>query len=539
MRRFLHHYGDVVTGVLSGFDRMRFRGTLRLLANARGLESFMVHHGVRLTEFQPFAARLQRQVRTLATAVAQDTGRPFQYLASPAIDKEAVARELAARDGISEGLIAVLACVESCRSFVLRSDKARGRLVLEAAPRKCEHYYFYELHPRFGFLHVRLQSWLPLNVWVCLNGREFLTRQLTAAGIAFTRQGNCLTQVAELAAAQRFLQAQVQLNWGRELPQVAAMATALAATLQPGYPLQYYWSLEESEWATDVLFREPADLARCYPEWIRHGVEVLGCTDVLRYLGKRVNQDGSVPARFSGEVVTDLRPTEVAAARRAAALARPSRRGAEPVRLKHRVNRNWVKMYDKAPAVLRVETVIHDPRDLRVYRRQEGEPADAPKHWRRLRKGVVDVPRRAAVSQQANARYLDALAAVADRESLGTRAAPVCAPVEWRGRRVRALNPLAPRDAAVLAAVSRGEGVLTGWRNRDVRACLFAPPADGAERRRQSAEVTRWIRLLRAHALVKPVRRTHRYHLTVDGRVTVSALLAARAADTRRLSAAA
>lgn len=531
MHRFLQQHAADVTGVLSGFDRLRFRGTLRLIANARGLMSLMAHLGVRVKEFKPFALGISARVRDAVEAVAAAAGRPLTYLKGWTEDKEQLARTLAARDGVATGLIGVWGCVERCQSFDLRSDKARGLLLVEPAMRKCQHYYLYYVHERFGFMHVRLQTWLPLNIWVCLNGREWLARDLTAVGIPFTRQGNCLRAVEDLARAQALLDAQVTHHWERELTTVLETIIPPHLALGTAFPLHYYWSLEESEWASDVLFRSSRALRALYPRLIRHGITALGCTEVMRYLGKHVNPDGSAHGRFTGEVLTDLRPAHI---------SRPGlpapRRGTEAVRLKHRVNRNWVKLYDKAPDVLRAETVLNDARDLKVRRRREGEGPDAPKRWAPLRKGVVDVPRRAEICQHANDRYLDALAAVEDTTLLGELTTPLSRPVRWKGRAARGLNPLSGPDAALLAAVNRGEFALTGLRNRDLRACLFGPaPRDPAARRRQSAQITRRIRLLRAHGLLKKISGTHRYQVTAKGRITITAVLTARQADTRRL----
>ena len=530
MQLFLQRHAADVTGVLSGFDRLRFRGTFRLIANARGLMSLMAHLGVLAKDFKQFALGVSAHVRAAVADVAAAAGRPVLYLPSSGTDKEQVARALAARDHVRHGLIGVWGCVERCRSFDLRSDKARGWLVVEPAPRKCQHYYLYYLHERFGFLHVRVQSWLPLNVWVCLNGREWLARELAAAGSPFRRRDNCI-QPADLAGAQRRLDAQVRCDWAAELTALVRplrlphlIAESVGAR---EFPLHSYWSLEESEWASDVVFRTPSALRALYPRLIHHGVEALSCAEVMRYLGKRPNRDGSIPLRCADDVVTDLRPA-----------AAPVRR-AEAVRLKHRVNGNWVKMYDKADTVLRVETVINDARDLRVYRHKEGEahPDTTPRQWRALRKGVADVGRRAELSQQANARYLDALAAVDDATPVGRLVAPVCRRVRWKGRPARGLNPWAGEDAALLRAINRGEFAVTGFRNRDLRECLFGGGAatDPAARRRQSGQVTRRIRLLRAHGLVKKVSGTHRYQVSAKGRVIIAALLTAQAANTRRL----
>ncbi|HEY1935932.1 MAG TPA: hypothetical protein VGG99_28330 [Acetobacteraceae bacterium] len=145
--------------------------------------------------------------------------------------------------------------------------------------------------------------------------------------------------------------------------------------------------------------------------------------------------------------------------------------------------------------------------------------------------------RRAAVSQAANDRYLQALASVEDTTSLGELAARLCRPVRYQGRRVRALNPHAPDDAALLEAISRGEFTLNGLRNRDIRTLLFPKPARSqAEQKRQAAVISRKLHLLRAHRLIHKVSRTHRYQLTRAGRIAVTALIAARNACTTELT---
>ena len=240
----------------------------------------------------------------------------------------------------------------------------------------------------------------------------------------------------------------------------------------------------------------------------------------MRFLGRAgIRQDGQPDGHFKGEVVSDLKH-------------RP-----EGMRIKHRLNRNWIKMYDKQGSVLRVETVINDPRDMRVYRTKEGDPS-GEKCWQPLRKGVADIHRRAEISQAANTRYVEALASVDESRSLAELTQAVCQPVTWQGKRARALNPLAAEDARLLEAVNRGEFAINGFRNRDLRGLLFPKrTTEETEQRRQSAAVTRKLRLLRAHGLIHKVPKTHRYQLSPHGRQVINALLTARQSSIANLAA--
>jgi hypothetical protein len=282
--------------------------------------------------------------------------------------------------------------------------------------------------------------------------------------------------------------------------------------------LSYYWSVSESEYATDVMFRTPAALARLYPALIRQGIQHFGSADVLRFLGHKTQANGRVHGNHQGEVLSTLKH-------------RP-----EGLRLKHQANGNSIKLYDKQGSVLRVETTLNRPHQFRVYRASERDP-EGKKRWQVLRKGVGDLHRRAQICEAANGRYLEALASVRAGQSAGAVAQRVCHPIFRDGRRYRGLNPWAEPDATLLAVLQRGEWTVNGFRNRDVRAALYPGPADATEQRRRCGRVTRALARLRAHGLIRKVSGTHRYHVTASGRAIITALLAARQADVEKLIA--
>ena len=518
MQSFIQRHAGKIIGVLSGFDRVRLRGTLRWLANTRGMLSYLYAAKVLLKRFKEYAVDVTDQIRGASQEVAAAAGRPVQYLPSTAINKEETARKIAQRDGIRQGLICVLTCTEPCFSYRVGRNREKRELELRGERLKCLHHYFYFLDAELGFMHFRLQTWFPFTIHICLNGREWLARQMDAAGLAYVQRDNCFVQLANVAQAQALLDQQLRRNWNSFLNRLVAQVHPTHRQLFRDLPTSYYWSIEESEWATDVMFRSPQDLALLYPPLIRHGMATLGSADVMRFLGRKLPKHGGVNGHFSGEVVSDLK-------------TRP-----EGMRLKHRLNFNSIKMYDKQGSVLRVETTLNQARDLKVYRRKEGDP-HGPKAWLRLRKGVADVRRRAEVSQAANQRYLKALAAVEPGQPLGKLTSDLCQPVLWQGRRVRALNPFSADDARLLAAVTRGEFTLNGFRNRDLRALLYPTGAATKEEvRRQSAAISRRLRLLRAHGLIAKVTKTHRYTLTDKGRTAITALVAAQHADAAKLT---
>lgn len=529
MNTFVQRHASAVIGMLSGFDRLLFRGTLRRLATAAGMSSFLSYAGVLLKDFGDYSMELTNQVKEQSLAVAEAAGRPVKYLPDPSVRKEDLARQIATRDRIEQGLVCVFTAVESCRSFEIHRNRSSKRLELRSQNRRCLHVYHYMIHPQLGFLHARLQTWLPFTLGICINGREWLSRQMDREGLGYVRRDNCFVDLADADRAQALMDRQLRTDWKTTLDGIAALVhPAHARLFGPGsdYPIEPYWSAQQSEWASDVMFKSPGQLAGLYPRLIRQGMETMGSRDVLRFLGKRVPAGRNAHPLFIGQVVSDLKD-------------RP-----EGMRVKHAVNGNSVKMYDKQGSVLRVETTINQPDEFKVFRGTEAEPAK--KQWRELRKGVADLHRRAQVSQASNTRYLETMATVTAATTLGQVLTPLCRARRKNGVRARALRPFESADMTLLEVVGRGQFAINGFRNRDVREALFGPDTAGDDqnhrnnqnvtiRRRRSGQVTRQLRLLRAHGLIRKVPRTHRYLLSDKGRMLVTLLAASKDADATQL----
>jgi hypothetical protein len=519
MKSFVSRFGAWICLVLSGFDRLRFRGDSRLLNNVRGVDSYLYRQRIRYTDFPDHCQDLTKRLRAQTEQQTRQQGVPLKPLNSPEIDKEAVALQLAATHPCPAGRLAVLSCVELCWTYRLRKN-AIGWVKPVKERAKCVHYYHYFQHAQFGLCYVRVQSWFPFTVRVGLNGRHWLCQQLQQRGVSFQRRDNLLVEVGDAGLAQQLLNDQAHADWPALLRDLVQPVQPLWDELHQTMHTPYYWTTEQSEWATDVVFHTAADLARWYPRWLRHGIETLRCQDVLRYLGKKVSAHGD--GNCSGEVKIDLR------------------RRPEGTRLKFWYNSNSIKIYDKQHVALRIETTINQPHGFKVYRTKEREDPKAPKSWQVMRKGVADMDRRAEVAQAANNRLAESLATVVERQSLGELLQPLGQPVLQEGRRrARPLNPLTGADGALLRLLGQGEFLVNGFRNADLRQALYGNPPDNDQRRRQSAAVTRRLALLRAHGVVVRVAKTHRYHLSAGGRRIVTALAAAYASDVNRLTEAA
>ena len=515
---FTQKHSASVLGVLRGFDRLRLRGTLRQLYCPRVMEAYLSACHILIKDFAQLVERTTLAVKEKAKELAQKSCRPFVFVPSSQTSKEDLVRKIAAKDQITNGLIAILNSVEPCQSFRVVGNRQTKQIELKVQTRKCSHLYFYFEHPTFGFMHLRLQTWFPFQVDVCLNGRHWLAKQLDEAGIAYQKKENTFLRVGDLSRAQALLDQQLQTDWPQELGKLLKEVHPLQRAICRPLNLKYYWSASQTEYATDVLFKNPESLARLYPSLVHHAMSSFSSPDVMRFLGKYVpSTTGKVWGQFKGEIISD------------------TKRRLEGVRVKHSVNGNSIKFYDKQGSVLRVETTIVRPEDFKTYRKPEGEPKQT-KRWLPLRRGVADLKRRAEISRRSNHRYLEALGSTKGTVPLFQWVQKSCRPITKGGRRYRALNPWAPEDGRLLELVNQGEFAINGFRNRDIRGAYFKSRGDEKELKRRMGWIGRRLCLLRAHGFIQKVSGTHRYVVTDKGRTTITALLAAKKADVDQLT---
>lgn len=513
MRNFIARHAEKITGVLSGFDRILFRGHLSSLCHVEGVKNMLfTRQGVLLKEAGAFFRMVTLLMRQAAADVARRLNRPSQYLESSSVSKEDLARRYLESHPTKAGLICQLSAQENSWTWEVHRSREKRMLELHRRSTKCVHIYSYFIDPDFGPMHVRLQTWIPYTIQVCMNGREWLARQLEREGIGFEKLDNYFAAIDDVDAAQNIMSRMAHLRWTKILDNFALVANPMLAEIFKAAHGSYYWAQHQSEWATDVMFRRPEDLAELYPRLVRHAISSMGSEDTMRFLGKKLSPI------YKGEVITTFR------------------KRAEGICVRHRARSNSEKMYDKFGRGLRVENTTNQPGEHKIRRRAHGDLKSAKK-LRPMRKGLADLPARAALGQACNARYLDALAAADLDQTVADVVNDVLVPA-WHGnRRTRALQPWSHPDIDVLRAIGRGEFIANGFRSKDLLPLIYTPPAaDQQERRKQLNRLSRLLRIFRAHGLLRKVEGTHRHHVTEKGRAIIAAVILTSEASVAKLA---
>lgn len=108
-------------------------------------------------------------------------------------------------------------------------------------------------------------------------------------------------RIEDIAAAQVLLHEQLKTDWAKLLSGLAlGSCPALSQVLRPLEP-EYYWSADETEWATDIMFKSVATLEELCPSFVHHAMRVCNSPSVMRYWGRR-SLAGSVPERLSATI---------------------------------------------------------------------------------------------------------------------------------------------------------------------------------------------------------------------------------------------
>jgi hypothetical protein len=501
MNRFVERFTSSIVSVLGCHDRVIFHGHLPF-GGDHHLNDFVDRVlKIKRKAFLPFVKPLSQSLVDHAKALALKADAPYQHFESKP-DKEKLIHKLLLEKPRAAGLVAVLCCKEHCRTVKLLHGKQRPRLSFKRQPQRVLYYYF--LDDDFGLMHVRVQTMFPFTCQIYVNGHEWLARQMLKRRLPFVQADNAFLQIDDYDQAQAIADTFSKLDWVKILDRFVNPVNPLLKQSWLGQR-SYQWVIDQAEFSTDVLFLSKAALAKIYPQLLEHALTNFSAEDVLRFLGRKLDP------RFQGEVLTDLK-----------------KRRHPGARIKHRMKNNWLKMYDKFGQILRLETVINQPREFKVRRMCERH-GKRQMLWCPMNKGVANFYHYHAVARQSNERYLEALATVVTPCASVKELEKLHKPARFGNRRRRALNVLSDADQRLFLAVMRGDHCINGFRNTDVASVLFPTPAKTAkDRRRRSTQVSRKLQLLRAHGLIAPIRSSYRYRITRQGNLLMNAVVSVR-----------
>jgi hypothetical protein len=487
MSNLIERHQRDIRGVLSCLDRVVIQGTIPSICHPKAMATTLDSRGIRLFDYTQFVQPFRDAIRAHAEKVAAEEGVTVEYIRKmKTFRKEDRIQQILAERGDHPGLVHIFSAMEPCSSYEPWHDKATGNTFLRRDTGKCLHYYFYFIDEVLGLCFLAVPTWCPFRALFYFNGHNWLATKLRKANVSFELRDNAFAEVADWQKAQ-------ELSDGLMVTELHARMDAAVERYCPVLePLgHYHWSIMQAEYATDIVFHSAATLAPLYDHLLRTAILAVKVSDVATFLGR-----------------SPKRPTE----REAGSDFSIRHHGLriEGRRVRHYLGPASIKMYDKHGFILRVETTTNDVTFFRHHRMVEQLDGQRVMKLAALKKSIYSLcPDLASISRAANHRYIDFLSTI-DDPTPGIKAlSKISESVEERDHRYRGFNFFDDDDQTLFETLCRGEFFIHGFRNRSLREHL---------KRFRSSQISRLLKRLRLHGIIKKVGKTYKYYLTELGR---------------------
>lgn len=489
---FIERHSDKIKGVTSCFDRIVLTGTIPGICYAEGMTQFLTFNGIRIFDYPQWAMPLREQIRQNAETIAEQNSLTIEFIRSKKdFRKEQRIQEIIAQRGCHPGLVHIFSAMEPCTSYEPWHDKNTHKTFLRYDSGKCLHYYFYFIDAELGLCYLRVPTWAPFRLQFYFNGHNKLAAQLDKKGIDAAMLDNCFVSIEDFDKAQTLADDINVKRIHRILDRYARLYCPVIDLFQDGY----HWSIMQAEYATDIVFKRQSDLKPIYDELVRTAVHAVKADNIATFLGR------SLHGGYQDEVGNDFN-TRI-----------------QGTRIKHHMGPVAIKMYDKHGLVLRIETTVNDVTFFKHHRRVEHRDGTSELKLAPLQKNIYSLNVLAELLCAANRRYIDFISAIDDPGSAPKDIEKIAKPVSDNGRSYRGFNLFDGDDLDLFEAVVRGEFNISGLSNRRIRKYLAG---------KTSYQISRMLKRLHTHGLIKKIGQTYKYYLTKFGRRIITTALKTR-----------
>ena len=375
--------------------------------------------------------------------------------------------------------------MEACPAYKPWHDKNTHKTFLRSIPGKCLHYYFYFIDEEVGLCYLRVPTWCPFRLQFYCNGHAWLENKLIANGIDYAMADNAFIRIDDFDSAQ-FLSDQLKPD---DLHRILDRYAKMCCPVQDEFQQQYHWSLMQTEYATDLVFRSDTVLQPLFEDISRQAVIAVKAEQVSAFLGKKITPQ--LAQELGSRLSTRIEGTCI----------------------KHLMGSASVKVYDKFKRVLHIETTTNDVSFFKHHRKVEHRNGTSTRKLAPLKKSIYSIIDLREILLGCNSRYLEFLASLNDYSN-GRRALQQLTKTKLNhGARVRGFNFFDENEQDLLRAIQRPEFNIHGLRRADLKKHL---PVVSNEK------LSRYLKRLRILGMIKRVAKTYRYYLTRIGRLAIA-----------------
>ncbi|MHC4708028.1 MAG: MarR family transcriptional regulator [Planctomycetota bacterium] len=446
------------------------------------MTSFLYRHGIRIFDYKELTQPLRDIIRVNAQAIAKENGLEIEFIRkSKKFRKEKHIKKILRHRGTHPGLVHIFSAMEPCPAYRPWYDKQTGKSFVKSRQGKCLHYYFYFIDEELGLCYLRVPTWCPFRLQFYFNGHNWLAHQLEREGIAFQQLDNAFLEIADFDTANLLA---TQLDIEKLHAKLDRLAEQYCPVLTP-LGLQYSWSIMQAEYATDLVFKDQSTLQAIYPHLLETLILAVKPADIATFLGRKLhgNYQGEMGNRFNVRWLGS--------------------------RIKHQMGPASVKMYDKFGIVLRIEITVNDVSFFKQYRQVHHRDGTTTTKWAPMKKTIYSLPALREVLLAANRRYLKFISTVETPEVGVEKLHQLVETKVENNHRYKGFNLLAEEDTLLFRSLLHGEFTISGFSNKNLRQLLP---------HKNSGQITRLLKRLRVHGVIKKVGRRYKYYLSEFGR---------------------
>jgi len=480
-------YIEDIHGVLGCYDRILIHGNIAGWCFAEGMTGFLNSNKIRIFDFAKFAEELNETIRKNAENVAAENGVEIEFIRkTKAFRKDDKIAEIIKERGNHPGLVHIFSAMEGCNTYKPWHDKESGKTFLKFDKSKCLHYYFYFIDKDYGLCYMRVPTWAPFRLQFYMNGHNLLENKLKKNGIEYTMIDNAFHTISDFNKAQE-LSDKIRVE---DLHQALDAIAKRYCPLPDKYETSYNWSIMQVEYAMDICFKKQEVLQPLYNHIIKTAVHTVDPENIANFLGKRFS------LLFEGETGSQYNKRILG------------------TRIKHQMGEVSVKMYDKGGVILRIECTSNDVSQFKHVRDVQHRDGEVTQKAAPVKKSIYSLYVLSNIFKGVVRRYLEYVSEFDDPSDGVGKLEKVTTDVRKDGRNYKGFNFFHPEDQKVFETIARGEFNIRGMQNKQLREHLPG---------KSSATISRILKRLRTHGLIKKARNSYRYYLTALGKAVIVA----------------
>jgi hypothetical protein len=488
MKLITEQFKEYISGMLSCFDRVLITGTLPTVCFSKGMTSWLYAHNIRIFDYPKWADVLRLKLRDNAEMIAAESNIEIEHINKKNIRKESIIQKRLKARGNQPGLVHIISTMETCSCYNPWHDKKTHKTFVKPGMSKCLHYYFYFIDETLGLCYMRVPTWAPFRLQFYFNGHNWLASELKREGLPYSLMDNAFDAIDDFDAAQKLSD---HLNVDI-LHRILDHYAQLFCPVMDTFEQHYHWSIMQAEYATDIVFKEQAVLKSIYDDLIAMAIHTVKPDNIATFLGRKLH--GNYQQEMGNRYNVRL----------------------EGSRIKHSMGKCSIKMYDKYQIILRIETTVNDVSFFQHYRMVEHRDGTTTQKYAPMKKNIYSLKPLKKNLKASNNRYLEFISAFKLNSDGREKLRKLSQPKSDNGRNFKGFNFFDNDDLKLLLIIVRGEFLINGFRNKNLR-CLYKD--------KSSSQISRMLKRLRLHQLIRKVTGCHKYYLTALGKQVFSAAL--------------